>query len=413
MTLTGFIKVCESEGSETVEVPLEADGTLLLTTLTAQFPKCTGLKYLASETHCFRGLRLVGDRIHPPFDSDWPDNVFYCVFPKDNNKRKSDEDTEDTKQKVKCFGGKKCTDLIVLNLAWHTDETKLRNYFSQFGNLVMVQIKRDPDTGKSRGYGFIRFSDYAGQVMCLAERHLIDDRLCEVRVPLSKLEGDRQEVHRKIHVGHLTEDIGVDSLRQHFSQYGRVVDVFIPKPFRSFAFVTFEDSDVASSLLGKEVVIKDCNVVIGSAVPKLPAQSRSNGSSATSSRQPVSPLNSTAQAGGGQLWTSPGSWPASYGMFSTSNLPGSQQSSLMGRGSEGPIGLNPAAAAAAAALAAQYTRAHQRQCANGSTVSGLTEACGSEGKNGSALALNLLNNPSVVAAIVSAAAGALAGSPSR
>lgn len=392
---------------------MEADGTLLLTTLTAQFPKCTGLKYLASDSNCFRGLRLVGDRIHPPFDSDWLDNIYFCVFPKDN-KRKGDEDTEDTKQKVKCFGGKKCTDLIVLNLAWQTDEAKLRNYFSQFGDLVMVQIKRDPDTGKSRGYGFIRFSDFDGQVMCLAERHMIDDRICDVRVPLSKIEGDRQEVNRKIHVGRLTEDVGVDALRHHFSQYGRVIDVFIPKPFRSFAFVTFEDPEVASSLLGKEFVIKECNVLIGSAVPKLPAQSRSNGNSTASSSHPVPQSPSTTLAAGGQLWNSPGYWPTSYGMFSASNHPGNQQGSLMGRTSNGPMGLNPAAAAAAASLAAQYTRAHQRQCTGSSSAGGIAEAYGLDEKNGPAFAaLNLLNNPNVVAAIVSAAAGALAGSPSR
>lgn len=46
--------------------------------------------------------------------------------------------------------------------------------------------------------------------------------------------------------------------------------MFIPRPFRSFAFVTFEDSDVAASLMGKELVIQGCEVTIGSAVPKLP-----------------------------------------------------------------------------------------------------------------------------------------------
>lgn len=35
-----------------------------------------------------------------------------------------------------------------------------------------------------------------------------------------------------------------DELRQYFMQYGEVTDVFIPKPFRAFAFVTFADHQV-------------------------------------------------------------------------------------------------------------------------------------------------------------------------
>lgn len=49
---------------------------------------------------------------------------------------------------------------------------------------------------------------------------------------------------RKIFVGRCTEDMTTDELRQYFMQYGEVTDVFIPKPFRAFAFVTFADDQV-------------------------------------------------------------------------------------------------------------------------------------------------------------------------
>lgn len=39
-----------------------------------------------------------------------------------------------------------------------------------------------------------------------------------------------------------------DDLRQYFMQYGEVTDVFIPKPFRAFAFVTFADDQVRLTL---------------------------------------------------------------------------------------------------------------------------------------------------------------------
>lgn len=49
---------------------------------------------------------------------------------------------------------------------------------------------------------------------------------------------------RKVFVGRCTEDLTADDLRQFFMQYGEVTDVFIPKPFRAFAFVTFADDQV-------------------------------------------------------------------------------------------------------------------------------------------------------------------------
>lgn len=49
---------------------------------------------------------------------------------------------------------------------------------------------------------------------------------------------------RKVFVGRCTEDMTADELRQYFMQYGEVTDVFIPKPFRAFAFVTFADHQV-------------------------------------------------------------------------------------------------------------------------------------------------------------------------
>jgi len=59
-----------------------------------------------------------------------------------------------------------------------------------------------------------------------------------------------------------------DDLRSFFSNYGEVLDVYIPRPFRSFAFVTFADHIVAQSLCGEDFLIKGQSVHISSATPK-------------------------------------------------------------------------------------------------------------------------------------------------
>lgn len=51
----------------------------------------------------------------------------------------------------------------------------------------MVQIKKDLRTGQSKGFGFIRFASYEGQMKALSSRHFIDGRWCDVKVPSSKV----------------------------------------------------------------------------------------------------------------------------------------------------------------------------------------------------------------------------------
>ncbi|KAL5108172.1 TAR DNA-binding protein 43 [Taenia crassiceps] len=402
-----YVQVCEDDGTP-VEIPLEDDKTLLLSTLAAQFPRATGLKY-ASESGCMRGVRYSDGRIYPPPDG-WQNRVYKIVV--SYAKRKVDDEEAGNFAKTKRLDGKRCTDLIVLNLPWRVEETVLKNYFSRFGDVVMAQVKRDPNTNQSRGYGFIRFRDYDAQVMCLAERHFIDSRWCDVRIPISKTEGDRQEVNRKLHIGQLTEDITADMLRDHFSQFGHITDVFVPRPFRSFAFITFEDPGVAASLLGEDQVINGHTLTVGSAVPKMPAfmhhgHGSGGGGHGGMMQNVYHAAAAAAAAHGGPQGLPWGSWQHPFGAYSAYGDEGNGPQSPRGR-YNGPSmvpGMSPSAVSTAAALASQYTRAHQnqgggyiRQRPNGQGGGGY------QGDDSTALAtLNILSNPSVVAAIVNAA----------
>lgn len=49
------------------------------------------------------------------------------------------------------------------------------------------QVKVDPRTRQSKGFGFIRFADYDSQFKCMSQRHMIDGRWCDVRIPNSKV----------------------------------------------------------------------------------------------------------------------------------------------------------------------------------------------------------------------------------
>ena len=56
------------------------------------------------------------------------------------NKRKGEEGLENPMAKTKRLDKSRCSDLIVLGLPWKSTEEDLRDYFSTFGELLMVQV---------------------------------------------------------------------------------------------------------------------------------------------------------------------------------------------------------------------------------------------------------------------------------
>ena len=77
-----YVQVAEEEGAEVIELPIEDDGTMLLTTLTSQFPGASGLKYRNDETNTMRAVALADSKFSPPERGWTQSGVFYCVFPK-------------------------------------------------------------------------------------------------------------------------------------------------------------------------------------------------------------------------------------------------------------------------------------------------------------------------------------------
>ena len=49
--------------------------------------------------------------------------------------------------------------LYVGNLSYSIDDTTLRDHFSQAGTIVEAVVIIDRDSGRSKGFGFVEFSD--------------------------------------------------------------------------------------------------------------------------------------------------------------------------------------------------------------------------------------------------------------
>lgn len=76
-----YIRVAEDESEEPMEIPSEDDGTVLLSSVAAQFPGACGLRYRNPESQCMRGVRLVEGVLHAP-ENDWGNLVYVVNYPK-------------------------------------------------------------------------------------------------------------------------------------------------------------------------------------------------------------------------------------------------------------------------------------------------------------------------------------------
>ena len=74
-----YVRVTEDESLPAIEVPTEADGTILLSTLQAQFPGACGLRYKNPETDSWRGIRLLESMLCPPAEEGWGGHLYVVV----------------------------------------------------------------------------------------------------------------------------------------------------------------------------------------------------------------------------------------------------------------------------------------------------------------------------------------------
>lgn len=81
-----YIKVAEEENEEPMEIPSEDDGTVLLSTVAAQFPGACGLRFRSPVSQCMRGVRLVEGVLHAP-ENGWGNVVYVVNYPKGNYKK--------------------------------------------------------------------------------------------------------------------------------------------------------------------------------------------------------------------------------------------------------------------------------------------------------------------------------------
>ncbi|XP_011636966.1 RNA-binding protein squid isoform X2 [Pogonomyrmex barbatus] len=152
--------------------------------------------------------------------------------------------------------------LFVGGLSWETTDKELREHFSAYGDIESINVKTDPNTGRSRGFAFIVFAkaESLDKIMSAGD-HIINNKKVDPKKAKAR--------HGKIFVGGLSTELSDDDIKSFFSQFGTIVEMEMPfdktkNQRKGFCFITFESEQVVNELLktskqtinGKEVDVK-------------------------------------------------------------------------------------------------------------------------------------------------------------
>ncbi|THD26791.1 Heterogeneous nuclear ribonucleoprotein 27C [Fasciola hepatica] len=149
--------------------------------------------------------------------------------------------------------------LFVGGLSQATNNGSLRLYFSRFGEVDDAVVMMDNKTGRSRGFGYVKFHESESVTLALeAKPHILDGKEVDAKQCNVNMKG-RNRRSLKIFVGGIGLDQDVESIKNYFKQFGRVTDVNLmmdsnKQRHRGFAFVGFEDEAVVKRLIGLHYV---------------------------------------------------------------------------------------------------------------------------------------------------------------
>ncbi|EHH14832.1 hypothetical protein EGK_00819, partial [Macaca mulatta] len=179
--------------------------------------------------------------------------------------------------------------LFIGGLSFETTDESLRSHCEQWGTLMDCVVLRDPNTKRSRGFGFVTYATVQEvDAVMNARPHKVDGRAVETKRAVSGEDSQRPGGHltvKKVFVGGIKEDTEEHHLIDYFQQFGKmeVIEIMTDRGSgkkRGFAFVTFDDHDSVD-----KIVIQKYHTVNGHNCEVRKALSKQEMASASSSQR--------------------------------------------------------------------------------------------------------------------------------
>ncbi|THV44747.1 hypothetical protein BGAL_0585g00030 [Botrytis galanthina] len=194
--------------------------------------------------------------------------------------------------------------MFIGGLNWETTDESLKDYFSQFGEVLECTVMRDGASGRSRGFGFLTFKDARTVNIVMVKEHYLDGKIVRPDLktfnnslrsypskllplaskgthshstfkidPKRAIPRDEQERTSKIFVGGVSQDASEQDFKEYFTQFGRVVDATLMmdkdtgRP-RGFGFVTFDSEAAVEACLEGPLEIHGKPIEVKKAQPR-------------------------------------------------------------------------------------------------------------------------------------------------
>lgn len=151
-----------------------------------------------------------------------------------------------------------CRKLFVGGLSWETTQENLQRYFGRYGEVIDCVVMKNSESGRSRGFGFVTFSDPANVPLVLQNGpHQLDGRTVSITFkvkarrfnawrikermfnclllqidpkpcnPRTQQKPKRSGGFPKVFLGGLPSNVTETDLRSFFTRFGKVMEVVI------------------------------------------------------------------------------------------------------------------------------------------------------------------------------------------
>ncbi|URE44980.1 RNA-binding protein [Musa troglodytarum] len=156
-----------------------------------------------------------------------------------------------------------------------TDSILHETFATKFSSVKGAKVVVDANTGRSKGYGFVRFGDESEKKLAITEMNGVYCSTRPMRIglatprksyggfgqngsPAAGSQSDVDSANTTVFVGGLDPDVSEDDLKEAFSQYGEIASVKIPfgKQCGFVLFVHRKNAEEAMNQLNGTVIGK-------------------------------------------------------------------------------------------------------------------------------------------------------------